>query len=406
MTSWPSGTRPDVLVVMDRASDGMRSALASPAATDTAVVYVPDALAAMGELVSRAATPPQALIVWARPPCLERHEVEFFTLASRLLGGGRVYVVSEPGVDPAITQAAIAAGATLIAPSKISEVIQHAHIAAPPPAAPPVTPHDDVTGVDATREDVPREAPRVQRAAGRTLEDDPPPRAAEPLRTPRIRLVDDAAEVEADADEETGVDFDADVDADIEAAISAEADDETEDVAAEADAVAEHEVDVEAEPDDVSLASADTVDVDLDREAVDAAPAPAPTNDTPTAPPAVETLRRAASEQSDDGSDAAESSDDDSRGTAAEKTGPSGADDDRSFVAVPWRPPPGRPMRTPPRAPQREPAPGLHSAHRSAPDVELTAEELDALLGSSEGQHDDPSITAANEAPPARRERS
>ena len=52
--------------------------------------------------------------------------------------------------------------------------------------------------------------------------------------------------------------------------------------------------------------------------------------------------------------------------------------DDTTIPAVPWRPSANRPMRTPPSARAAEPVP----PDRLGSDVELTHEELDALLGS------------------------
>ena len=123
------------VVVVSNASTECSGAIAGVLeAAGLEVIGLPDVYSAMGEIAgSRNGVPVCGVVVQADSGCLEASEAEFFALAGRLVPGGRVCVYAGSRGDADLVAAAVAAGAGVL---DVASLADWAHRVASPVNAP------------------------------------------------------------------------------------------------------------------------------------------------------------------------------------------------------------------------------------------------------------------------------
>jgi|GEM_PF-3422091 len=326
-------------------------------------IVLGDVYNALGQMAG-APTPPGALVV--DPSCLDVSEVEFFGLAGRLLAGGSMYVIMNGQEPPAVVGAATAVGAVLVAPDELDSIAaglirdlvgtaQQRESSADRPEPGPTEPKpcaEDAESPAAAAEEPP-EPVALEAASSSAL----PPEVGQPLSDGAGQVQYEAAaeQPEPTLSQGTGQDESAETSWQAGSPSSAEEISEAsvEPAMAEESAPAgEPDADASAEPLDSGSPSDEGPPYD-DVPEPQAAPQP------PRQPPVARPLRIPGWPE------------------FRPPAGPTSQEPDEESprAAVPWNPPPGRPTRTPPGGAQGAPP------RPSNPEVELTQDELDALLG-------------------------
>lgn len=325
-------------------------------------IVLGDVYNALGQMAG-ALTPPAALVV--DPSCLDPSEVEFFGLADRLLEGGSMYVIMNGQEPPAVVGAATAVGAVVVAPDELDSLAatlirdvvgtaQGRESSADRPELGPAEPKPAAQGAEgpvAAAEEPPE--PVALEVSPVTLPSEvgePSPDVAGQLQgeavaeQPEPILFDGAG-----GDESAGAPWQAESPpcaAEISEAPAEPGTAEESAPAGEPDASAPAEPDHLGGPSDDGAPCGDV-------------PEPQEARQPPREPPVARPVRIPGWPEF--------------RSPAGPT--PPEPDEESPRAAVPWNPPPGRPTRTPP-----PPAQGA-SPRASNPEVELTQDELDALLG-------------------------
>ncbi len=290
-----------IILIADTSDERCESLCCAVRAVGLNVWQVGDVYLGLGEILARVSVPPAAVVVKADN--LDASEIEFFSLAGRLVGGEHVHVLGGPAVDGGLIRSAIAASATVLETGDLVEWAQS--LAEPvaseqiPDAAPVPTCQERVEAADAMpKDDSLRESAELAPEPAVPAECDVSPEPAPPAQGPSGASIHPDAE--ASGEPHTGIQ-----------------DEQSPDSA----------VEPESSPSAVPVARPIEV--------------PGPWgHDVPNG-----------------------------------GAGASEADNGGPAASFPWRPSPDRPTRTPPSARAIE-----HPPLRGPTEVELTREELDALL--------------------------